>query len=123
MSENKYETISLRLTQADADLIRSYAEKQRISVSALIRSTMLRLINNELQLSFSEPVSPSPSFDKLSFDTRYQVLRPIDFIAGSLMFSGFSVPQVEQVLLHDAKLGLSKENFEYHSEYQKLEKS
>lgn len=99
MSAIKYETLSLRLTQADADLIRSYAEKERVSVSALIRSTMVRLINNELQFSFSEPVSPAPNFDKLSFDARELLLRPFDFSVAAFIKQGLTVQQSENLLL------------------------
>lgn len=99
MSESvKYETISLRLTKEDADLIRTYAESQRVSVSALIRSSMIRLVKQELK--FSPPLkSPSPALDLLNFDARYKLLRFFDVLVGSMFASGFSVSEVENELL------------------------
>lgn len=44
-------TISLRLNEADADVIRKYAEMHSLSVSDLIRQTVMERIENELDLT------------------------------------------------------------------------
>ena len=43
-------TISLRLTDEDALLIKNYAKLNKISVSELIRQTMIELIEDEYDL-------------------------------------------------------------------------
>lgn len=47
-------TISLRLTDEDTMLIKKYAEMNKISVSDLIRQTVLERIENELDLECFE---------------------------------------------------------------------
>lgn len=43
-------TISLRLSDEDSALIRKYAEMKKMTVSELIRQTMLEQIENEFDL-------------------------------------------------------------------------
>ena len=52
--EMLYMTISLRLSDEDAMLIKKYAELNKISVSDLIRQTVLERIENEYDLELFE---------------------------------------------------------------------
>lgn len=47
-------TISLRLSDEDSALIRKYAEMKKMTVSELIRQTMLEQIENEFDLQLYE---------------------------------------------------------------------
>lgn len=47
-------TISLRLSDEDSALIRKYAEMKKMTVSELIRQTMLEQIENEFDLQIYE---------------------------------------------------------------------
>lgn len=106
MSESvKYETISLRLTKEDADLIRSYAERERVSVSALIRSSMVRLINQGYDFSVSNE-SPSPSLDKLSFGVRKALLRFFDLSVLFQLKQGTAIADIEKMFLFSQSLAL-----------------
>lgn len=113
----KDKVLSVRFSPSEYELIEQAAKDKKIPPSSLVRSVVLTAIEQNFIIQ-----SPSPALDKLSFDTRYQVLRPVDFLAGSLMLSGLSVPQVEQFLLHDARLAPTQENIEFHADgYQELE--
>ena len=47
-------TISLRLSKEDSALIRKYAEMKKITISEVIRQTMLEQIENEFDLQLYE---------------------------------------------------------------------
>jgi hypothetical protein len=100
MTTTKYEMISVRLSKQDADLIRSYADKEGCSVSALIRSTMRRKILQEHQHTGDfQYSSPSPNFDKLSFDARELTLRPFDLAISTFLKLGLTIEQAETAFM------------------------
>ncbi|NLB43382.1 MAG: CopG family transcriptional regulator [Clostridiales bacterium] len=47
-------TISLRLSKEDSALIRKYAEMKKMTISEVIRQTMLEQIENEFDLQLYE---------------------------------------------------------------------
>lgn len=100
MSQVKYETISFRLTKEDADLIRSYAENERISVSALVRSSMIRLIKKGYS-SETTGFSPAPNFDKLGFEVRVALLRQLEFVVSYKLAQGMDIQEIEKWLLFE----------------------
>lgn len=108
MSESaKYETISLRLPKQDADLIRAYAAREKTNLSSIIRSTMNKLVNNQIVFVDSQnnaPLSPSPAFDKLSFRAREFFLAPFELAVFAYFSQGFNIQEVEKAMLFSLAL-------------------
>ncbi|MCM1507923.1 MAG: DUF6290 family protein [Ruminococcus flavefaciens] len=70
-------TVSLRLNDADSELIRTYAEMNGISVSELFRKSVLERIEDELDLKTYEKAMAEYKADPVTY-TLEDVIRELD---------------------------------------------
>lgn len=70
-------TVSLRLDNSDAELIKAYAEMNGISVSELFRQTVLERIEDELDLKAYEEAMAEYKADPTTYSLE-EVIRELD---------------------------------------------